>query len=68
MEGVAELLPHLVQDQEGLLHHVGADAVPGDHSEFVFHGIYASCLFLMSAMRPPAWMISLMNSGKGLAW
>ena len=24
--------------------------------------------FWMEAMRPPAWMISLINSGKGLAW
>ena len=54
LEGVAKFFPYLVQHQQGLLHHVGADAVPGNDREFIVHGSQPSCLFLISAMRPPA--------------
>ncbi len=62
---VAELLPHLVQDQEGLLHHVGGRCRPRGSRQVCIPWGYASCLFLMSAIRPFTWMISLMNAGKG---
>ena len=65
-EGVAELVAHLAHDLHGLLHDVGADAVAGDHSDIVIHvRVLPYCLSLMEDIRPPAWMISLMNSGKG---
>ena len=68
-EGVAELLAHLVHDLHGLLHDVGTNAVAGDHSDIIIHvGALPYWLSLMEAIRPPAWMISLMNSGKGRDW